>query len=81
MFADDVVIIIQEKNLAHYIEVFEETAKEFFLIINKKKSGLMRIIKRKMVIKDSKQELHGYPVVTSYRYLGVIIDGKGKVDI
>ena len=45
------------------------------MIVNKKKSGIIYHRVRSKKIKKKKM-YHGYPIVSEYKYLGVIIDSK-----
>ena len=55
-FADDVVGIAQNRvELQNIIDTIEEACYELKLKINKKKSGVMRIYKRKVKIKENEQ--------------------------
>jgi hypothetical protein len=51
----------------------EEWSRANDMIINKKKSGILPLFK-KFQASLTMDEFQGYPVVTSYKYLGVYID-------
>ena len=42
--------------------------------MNKKKSGILRLRVDKRTPMDNKKEIHGYPIVAHYKYLGIILD-------
>jgi hypothetical protein len=52
-------------------------SKNFGLIVNKKKSGIIPI---KFEISDDLEEINGFPVLKEYCYLGMVLNGKGSVD-
>jgi hypothetical protein len=52
-------------------------SKNFGLIVNKKKSGIIPI---KFEISDGLEEINGFPVLKEYCYLGMVLNGKGSVD-
>ena len=74
-FADDIVAVpIGERLLARTIEATEAWAKANGMEINKDKSGIIMIRADRRTPKHKEAQIKGYPVVTEYKYLGVMID-------
>lgn len=70
-YADDLVMLTKNELEARVaIKRLEKWAKESFMIINKTKSGIVKIGQKKLLLKDQKGIL-GYPVVEKYKYLGL----------
>ena len=65
------------KRLEETIQNLKNAAKEFNLIINYKKSGIF-LCKQKN--KNELKEVEGIPVVQEYKYLGILINNKGKLN-
>lgn len=55
---------------------FEEISVTYNLKLNKKKCGIFQIGKNKI---DQDLKMRGIEVLSSYRYLGVLIDNKGTI--
>ena len=80
-YADDLVITQNGKiKMKKTTKIIEEWARNVEMQINKKKSAIMYIRKnkrgKKMIEKFEEQEnnIHGYPLVREYKYLGIIFD-------
>lgn len=69
LYADDVVFILKACKLELFLKILCETAEDFNLIMNKKKSAIIAI--RDHTYFQQEDELEGIPIVKSYRYLGV----------
>ena len=73
-YADDVAVIgYGRRALKKLIRTCEEWTKENNMKINQKKSGIIWH-KGKQGRKSQETEISGYPIKSSYRYLGTIID-------
>ena len=77
-YADDILIICSSPSqLKRCIEIVNNWASENGMKVNKQKSGVVvftRRIKRK--VPDLGSDVLGYPVVSSYKYLGTVLDSK-----
>jgi hypothetical protein len=72
-FADDTAFMCTDRaNLLLIMQTIKEWADENEIEINKKKSGIM------IINDDGKDpsDIKGYPVVSEYKYLGVMLDSK-----
>jgi len=75
-FADDLAIVgLTNKKLKQAMNITEEWTQANQMTINKKKSAIIyhRINGKKL---KKRREYHGYPIVSEYKYLGVVIDNK-----
>lgn len=71
LYADDLVFIAHHSEINKLIKALKKVMLNFNLILNPKKSGIMRIRKHIYPIVDN---IEGIPFVESYRYLGVLLD-------
>ena len=74
-YADDLAIIVEGRNsLSNIFNILEKWSKLNGIKVNKNKSGIM-------VIKGIEEEIEieGYPVITEYKYLGIMIDNKLRI--
>ena len=62
------------------IDIIENWSRSNGIDINKAKSGIMQVRKDRRTLPLLAPEIRGYPVVTSYKYLGVQVDDCLKVD-
>ena len=75
-YADDLCIICEGFNqLLNVLNKIEKWSKLNGINVNKKKSGIM-ILKGK----DDRNEIEGYPIIKQYKYLGITIDNKMKIN-
>ena len=80
MYADDIILICKDKReLMRGIRFIEEWSRENQLSINKRKSGVMIMNKRRSRMNEE-GEIEGYPIVLSYKYLGTVIDNSQSID-
>ena len=70
-YADDIAVICKnEKELDNVISIIESWTSTNKLLLNKKKSAIMTIGKRK----NKWVKYRGFPIVNQYRYLGILIN-------
>ena len=70
-YADDIAVICKnEKELDNVISIIESWTNTNKLLLNKKKSAIMTIGKRK----NKWVKYRGFPIVNQYRYLGILIN-------
>lgn len=81
-YADDIVIVAHgEFKLAGVLTVVKDWCRRWRLEINKEKSGVMCIRKdRRTPDWCSQGTYRGYPVVASYKYLGITIEDTLTMD-
>ena len=77
MYADDVVMGCSDKVTKEITEIFEMTCIDYGMVVNKQKSGIMRIKDNRSVIGVS--EINNYPNVKSYKYLGIWVNYLGNI--
>jgi len=71
-YADDIAVIsIGEAQLERAFDILDEWARANSMVVNKLKSGIIRIGKKP---NKNGESIRGYPVVEKYRYLGVWIN-------
>ena len=74
-FADDLAKIVGGRNtLSNIFNILEKWTEINGIKVNKNKSGIMLI---KGIEEDV--EIEGYPVISEYKYLGIMIDNKLKI--
>lgn len=73
MYADDVVIVGADDELETATEVLKQWSEERNMLINKAKSGILPIEGSRLSVGGA---LNGYPVVETYKYLGVMLSGR-----
>ena len=74
LYDDDLAILVEnDRQLRRAIKVIEEWCQNNEMVINKKKSGILPLYK-KYQASFHLTEFQGYPIVTSYKYLGVYFD-------
>jgi len=77
-YADDMVILLRSVDQVKRVTgSLEDSLAKYNLILNKKKSGILEFVKRSgksLQILDL--EVNGFPVVSTYRYLGTILSHK-----
>lgn len=73
-YADDLLFIIREDQVEETISKLKEVSQRFRLILNCKKSGLLRV---KNTYRAG--EVLGIPFVDKYSYLGVTLDNGGSL--
>jgi len=67
--------------LQEFIQIVAQVSDEFNLKFNKKKSAIMHIKKRHIAETENETEnIENISVVQNYRYLGIDISNKGKLD-
>ena len=78
---DDLFVTKNEETLISIIETIYEWAEKYDMILNKKKSAIIRLTKRndRRTKPLDKTEYFGIPVVNEYKYLGVILTNKAKL--
>lgn len=80
-YADDLLIVAKDlESIKSTIDTIKLWGKESNLKLNKKKCGLIILFDKKEYFKEV-NDIEGVPRVTSYKYLGLIIDDKLKFDI
>ncbi|KAM3139768.1 hypothetical protein pb186bvf_008010, partial [Paramecium bursaria] len=77
MFADDLAFLVKSKDANILLKYLERLSVEWELKINKSKSGVMPLHKKKKV---NREGLRGFPVVKQYKYLGITINNMGSID-
>ncbi|KAM3130714.1 hypothetical protein pb186bvf_017128 [Paramecium bursaria] len=75
-FADDLVFITKSSNVNLLLKYLEVMSVKWELGINKAKSGVMPLHKKKI----TSTQLRGIPIVKEYRYLGITINNVGSID-
>ncbi|CAD8137553.1 unnamed protein product [Paramecium octaurelia] len=70
-FADDIVIIIAHRNIQSFLQKLVLISEEYELRLNQKKCGIFFIQNHKRC----------FPIVKSYKYLGIIILNSGKINL
>ncbi|KAM3128064.1 hypothetical protein pb186bvf_019827 [Paramecium bursaria] len=75
-FADDLVFITKSSNVSLLLKYLEVLSVKWELMINKAKSGVMPLHKRKI----TSTQLRGIPIQMEYRYLGITINNVGSID-
>ena len=81
-FADDLVIVIEgEWNLKRTIIAVENWSRENDIEVNKDKSAILVVRLDRRTPKDPRTHIGGYPIQTSYKYLGLIIDDSLNFDL
>jgi hypothetical protein len=78
-FADDVALVAKgERKMAEAIDIVKRWGQDHFTELNAAKSGVMsfRIDRRTPLTRSS---FHGIPVVTEYKYLGIVFDDCGRL--
>ena len=74
-YADDIAILIKgNMKLGQAINAIKTWTKEYKIEVNKEKSGIIICRKDKRTKLSPIKDFDGYPVVQSYKYLGVMID-------
>ena len=78
---DDLFIIKNEDALTALINAVCEWADKFGMVLNKKKSAVIRLTKRndRRTKELNKSEFSGIPVKNEYKYLGVILTNKASL--
>lgn len=67
--------------MQEFIQIVAQVSEEFNLKFNKKKSAIMHIKKRHIAETENETEnIENISVVQNYRYLGIDISNKGKLD-
>ena len=75
-YADDLCILCKGINqLLNILNKIEKWSILNGINVNKKKSGIM-ILKGT----DDRSEIEGYPIIKQYKYLGITIDNKMKIN-
>lgn len=77
LYADDLVVMVESGDLEKLIVTLKEVSTEYSLIVNPKKSAIV-VVKNHGGLEDA-QTVQDIPIVDSYRYLGIEIDGRGEV--
>jgi hypothetical protein len=77
-YADDLAIIAPKEKMDSIFNLLHDVEAEMNLKVNKKKSGILWIYWRKDK-KPTIAHIQDYPVVDTYRYLGVDLDGRGEI--
>ena len=70
-YADD---LDRRNSLSNIFNILEKWSKLNDIKVNKNKSGIMLINR-----KEEDVEIEWYPVITEYKYLGIMIDNKLKI--
>jgi hypothetical protein len=78
LYADDLVVIVKEMHLEELIKTLKEVSTENSLIVNAKKSAIIVVKSHKAL--TGCQSVQEIPIVYDYRYLGILVDGRGEVD-
>jgi hypothetical protein len=76
LYADDLVLIVNHSHVKEVIVKLNEVSQEFQLIINPKKSGIFLVKNHDRVHGDKVEDI---PIVSQYRYLGILIDNSGDM--
>jgi hypothetical protein len=76
-YADDIAIIFHTKDiLIRVITMVESWCPNNFMKVNKDKCGILYLQNRRGRRIEFGKEVRGYPVVVSYKYLGIILDDR-----
>ena len=73
MYADDVVVIGGDLEVVRAIQVIEEWSNDNNMTINKSKCGILPVTISRFT---TERDVNGYPVVESYKYLGLVMNGR-----
>ena len=74
-FADDIVVYIEGKDaLEKVIRIVNDWSSEFEIEVNCNKSAILQLRADKRTRAPKENSLFGYPVLQSYKYLGIMID-------
>lgn len=77
-YADDIVIVTKGiRKVVKALDILQDWTQEYKVDLNKKKSAIMAVRKDHHTPAPGYINLHGIPLVTEYRYLGVLADEKG----
>lgn len=79
-YADDLAVICPTDKLERLIQTVEETSTKLSLIINRKKCGILPIVRKRRTNHLQETEVCGIPKVSSYKYLGIELNGKMEID-
>ncbi len=72
-YADDLMIICRDRKMVEKIlGIVQDWSTENGVMLNKKKSAIMPLVKRKLPQEEWEEEILGIPLVKSYKYLGII---------
>jgi hypothetical protein len=78
-YADDIVIIVKHRgNLKRVIKMVETEFGKLNLKLNKKKCGIMRIMKKAHKKAETK-EAEGTKFMNQYKYLGLNLQNSGRL--
>jgi hypothetical protein len=78
-YADDIVIIVKHRgNLNRIIKMVETEFGKLNLKLNKKKCGIMRIMKKALKKAETK-EAEGIKFMNQYKYLGLNLQNSGRL--
>ncbi|CAD8215511.1 unnamed protein product [Paramecium octaurelia] len=77
-FADDIVIIIAHRNIQSFLQKLVLISEEYELRLNQKKCGIFFIQNHK---RCQYNNIQGFPIVKSYKYLGINILNNGKISL
>jgi hypothetical protein len=83
LYADDMIVFTNDKQECEKaIKLLEEKTQQLKMTINKEKSGIIRLHKKKPTkYKEVGETEGGYPIVESYTYLDTILDYLGRADL
>jgi hypothetical protein len=73
LYADDLIVIGDDHEVRRAAIIAEEWARSTNMEVNRRKSGLLPIDGSSFRVGE---EIDGYPVVSSYKYLGLLINGE-----
>ena len=77
-YADDLCVLCEGKNqLMNIIKIIDKWTILNKINVNKAKSGIMIISKN--IKEDNDNNIEGYPIITKYKYLGILINDKMNI--
>jgi hypothetical protein len=78
LYADDLVLIVNYRQLHNVLNKLRQTVAEFGLILNVSKSAIFFIKGHQKL--GVARSIDGIPVFDQYCYLGVLIDNRGSIE-